>query len=76
MSDVIIITEDNVSLIVGDRAYNYYDMKPGKIGRLANTADADSWFHFEHDDGTTSLLNGARICSVEFARQRGFKNVS
>ena len=66
-------TEDGVRLTPGDRAYNYYDMQPGTIGSVANTGDPDPWFDFNHDDGTRSLLNGARICSLEYARRRGFK---
>lgn len=70
-------TEDGVTLQQGDDAYDYYNMKPGKIGRMASGADGDPpndpWFDFDHTDGTSCLLNGARICSVEFARRRGFK---
>ena len=70
-----IITEDGATVQVGDRAYNYYDMKPGRIAKLSSAfADPDPWFDFEHDDGTISLLNGARICTIEFARKRGFRN--
>lgn len=65
-------TEDGVTLTTGDRAYNYYEMKPGRIGKDAG-AFPDPWFDFEHDDGTIGLLNGQRICSVEFAKSRGFK---
>jgi hypothetical protein len=65
------VTEDGVELKEGDRAYNYYDMKPGKIGRASFS---EGWFDFEHDDGTIQLLNGQRICSVEFAKRRGFRN--
>lgn len=74
MPENTITTEDGVTLVQGDDAYDYYNMKPGKIGRMANTGDPDPWFDFDHTDGTSSLLNGARICSVEFARRRGFKD--
>ena len=67
-----ITTEDGAKLAEGDRAYNYYDMKPGTIRRGRTTADPDPWFDFDHDDGTRALLNGVRICSLEGARRRGF----
>jgi hypothetical protein len=66
------ITEDGVELKTGDDAYDYYSMKPGKIGR--DSGGGSGWFEFNHFDGTTVLLNGQRICSVEFARERGFKD--
>ena len=68
-------TEDGVELKTGDRAYNYYDMKPGRIGRDAGSLP-DPWFDFDHDDGTVSMLNGQRICSLEYAVRRGFKNAA
>jgi hypothetical protein len=72
---VPITTEDGVELQQGDRAYNYYDMKPGTIGRMSSTfSDKDPWFDFKHDDGTTALLNGQRICSTVFAKRRNFKD--
>lgn len=64
-------TEDGVVLTEGERAYDYYSMKPGYIGEASHS---DGWFTFHHDDGTQCLLNGQRICSVEFAKRRGFKN--
>lgn len=72
----VVKTEDGATLKEGERAYNYYDMKPGKIGRLSSmVSDPNPWFDFEHDDGTVSLLNGQRICTIGYARQRGFKGV-
>ena len=68
-------TEDGVKVREGDRAYNYYDMKPGKIGRSAGNLP-DPWFDFIHDDGTIALLNGQRICSLKFARMRKFKGAT
>lgn len=81
-----IITEDGVELGFGDNAYNYYDMQPGKIGRIDAPYDhhgqgtrahknQDIWFEFNHDDGSTSLLNGQRICTRFFAKSRGFRGV-
>jgi len=63
-------TEDGVELRTGEAAYDYYSMKPGRIGRGCGSG----WFDFEHDDGTVTLLNGQRICSMAYAVRRGFKN--
>ena len=60
-----ITTEDGIVLQVGDRAFNYYDHKPGTIQSLS----PDGWFDFHHEDGTSALLNGERICSLDFARR-------
>ncbi len=69
-----VVTEDGVKLVEGDRAYNYYDMKPGLIGK--ESSGFDGWFDFHHDDGTRALLNGQRICSTGFAKARGFRDAS
>jgi len=69
-----IVTEDGVKLKEGDRAYDYYNMKPGYIKPNSITMAPDAWFDFVHDDGSTDLLNGQRICSVEFAKRRRFKD--
>lgn len=61
-------TEDRRTLHEGDRAYNYYDRKPGRIEAL----ELDGWFTFRHDDGTSALLDGSRICSLDYARARGW----
>lgn len=63
-----VTSEDGVLLLPGNRAFNYYDRKPGKITMV----DADGWFDFEHDDGTVAYLNGERVCSEGFARARGW----
>ena len=68
-------TEDGVTVRVGDRVYNYYDMKPGRIDRFVGYMP-DAWFDVAHDDGTVSVLNGQRICSLEFAQRRGFRDAS
>lgn len=67
-----IVTEDGVTLHVGDHAYNYYDMEPGVI---VSGPDDTGWFDFKHDiSGRQTILNGQRICSDQFARGRGFRN--
>jgi hypothetical protein len=63
-------TEDGAALNEGDRAYNYYDMKPGTI--RANSLDSAGWFDFDHDDGSSAYLDGSRICSTAFATRKGW----
>lgn len=57
----------------GDRVYNYYDMRPGVI---EDEAGWDGWFRFRNDDGTTSILDGSRCCSLAFASRRGFRDAA
>lgn len=54
---------DGTTLTAGDKAFNYYDMKPGTVGAI----DFDGWFRFTHDDGTSATLNGERVCSLATA---------
>jgi hypothetical protein len=63
-----IYTEDGAELTAGDRAYNYYDRKAGTVG----TIERDGWFDFTHDDGGSAFLNGERVCSLDYARRRGW----
>jgi hypothetical protein len=65
-------TEDGVIVQVGDRIYDYYSMKPGVIVRHAGDMP-DPWFDVRHDDGGLAVLNGQRICSIAYAKRRGFK---
>jgi len=53
-------------IIVEDRAPTVYN-----DGADLNQ---DIWFDFKHDNGSTSILNGQRICTIEFAKSRGFKD--
>jgi hypothetical protein len=66
------VTEDGVDVIEGDRVYNYYDMVPGTIGRPAFDL---TWFEFHPDEPGVSggILNGQRICTMAFAKARGFR---
>lgn len=66
----VVLSADNVPIDHGSRAYNYYDRQPGHI--VTGTIDRDGWFTFQHDDGTLSVLNGERICSLEFAHGKGW----
>ena len=63
-------SEDGATLKQGQRAYDYYTMEPGTIGKPNGS---DGWFDFHHDRGTRELLNGQRICTLAFAKRRGFK---
>lgn len=81
-------TADGVVCTVGAAAFNYYDMKPGTIGRLDTYPQPDTmagqdsntpiaewsnyWFTFNHDDGTRTSLDGSRICSLAHARRKGW----
>lgn len=67
----------------GTRVYNYYDRKAGEITRVASYPDAPTmpvhekdgaafWVSVRHDDGTTALLDQSRMCSIEYARSRGW----
>ena len=69
-----LLTEDGKRLNEGDRCYNYYDMKAGVIVPGTGTMLPDAWFDIKHDDGTTAILNGQRICTTEYAKRRGFKD--
>lgn len=48
---------------VGDTIYNYYDRK---VGRILNIG-SDGWA-----DTTAGLLNGERMCSLWFAKGKGW----
>lgn len=71
MPEPTFTTEDGKVVHIGDRVYNYYDMKPGVIEGPIRMAP-DPWFEVRHDDGSSSLLNGQRICSIGYAKTRGF----
>lgn len=63
-----IITEDGVEVSVGDRVFNYYDMR---IGTIASDP-IDGWFDLAQDGRITETLNGERVCSIPFAIKRGW----
>jgi hypothetical protein len=67
---VAYVTEDGATVHTGDKVYNYYDMEPGTIGRPAGQ---DGWFYFHADGKGTNILNGPRICTMAFAKRRGFR---
>lgn len=81
--ELSITTEDNVELLVGARAYNYYDMQSGRISRINTVYNSDKpnhkrdiWFDFKHDEGGMTLLNGERICSLAFAAHKGWRGAA
>lgn len=65
-------TEDGKRVETGDLVYDYYSMEPVRIG--ADTRDG--WFEVHTPDGCSpgksGILNGARICTMKYARTRGF----
>lgn len=81
-------TADGVELTLGSAAYNYYDMKPGLIERFDDYAQPNTmrgqncdtpvaqwtnyWFTFRHTDGSSALLDGSRICTLQRAKARGW----
>jgi hypothetical protein len=83
-----IVTADGVEVSEGDQAFNYYDHKPGRIGRIDERPQPDTlkgqdsstpmeewsnhWFTFLHDDGSRTSLDGSRICSVQHAQAKGW----
>jgi hypothetical protein len=83
--EVEILTEDDVIVGHESRVYNYYDMVPGTIRIRQYDVDKitsetnirrDIWFEFiREDNGQTTILNGERICTIEFAKRRGFRGV-
>jgi hypothetical protein len=70
----LIVTEDGAVVAKGDVVYNYYDMWPGQI---VTNPDDQGWFYVKPLKGVErqqqALLNGPRICSLAFAKRRGFK---
>lgn len=73
-------TEDGVTVKQGDLVYDYYGMEPVVIGEPHGTS---GWFDVLRPGSVTvdrprgvrsrsGMLNGARICTVEFAKRRGF----
>jgi hypothetical protein len=82
-----IMTDDWVIVYEGDRVYNYYDMWPGTIvpgsiqyynrGGEVNI-HSDLWFDVQRDgddERDKAMLNGARICTIEFAKDKGWPRI-
>ena len=54
-------TADGETARLGDRLFNYYDMKWGVIENF--DLCSPGWFGFRHDDGTYATLNGERVAA-------------
>lgn len=83
-----ITTADGVALASGERAFNHYDHKAGRIGTIDARPQPDPrrgqssatpiaewsnyWFDFVQDDGTTVSLDGSRICTIDYAQRKGW----
>lgn len=81
-------TADGKVVDLGDRVFNYYDMKAGTIieidshpqpdtmkGQNSNTPIGEwsnYWFDVRHDDESRAGLDGSRICTIEFAKRKGW----
>ena len=68
------VTEDHVTVHQGDLVYDYYGMEPVIIGEPSGS---DGWFDTLAADGSgkrsrSGMLNGARICTMQYAARRGF----
>lgn len=68
---------------VGVEVFNFYDMKAGRIERVASYPAAPSmpvhakdgaafWLDVRHDDGSSALLDQSRLCSIQHAQSRGW----
>jgi hypothetical protein len=67
------VTEDKITVYEGDMVYDYYGMVPVIIGLACGAG----WFNTESVEkpgfrSKSGMLNGARICSIEFAAKRDF----
>lgn len=75
MPDSTIKTADGVLMKEGDLAYSHYTMSAGTIGPMTSSfSDPDPWFDFIHRDGSSTLLNGDRICTIAHAKRMGWPN--
>lgn len=66
-------TEDGVPVQQGDLVYDYYTMEPVVIGSDCG----DGWFNTMRPGDPTKfskakMLNGSRICTLGYAKRRGF----
>lgn len=74
---VLVKAEDGVVLRNGSRAYCHLTMRPGTVTKVRTAHDGfEGWFTFVYDDGTDEMLNGERVVTVNYARQRGWPNAS
>jgi len=62
---------------IGQPIFNYYDMEAGTITALATRPQPDTSGQLPDGiawwvDTTAGFLDGSRMCSVEFARRKGW----
>ncbi|MFV0135553.1 hypothetical protein ACLGIH_20415 [Streptomyces sp. HMX87] len=66
-------TYDGVEITAGLKVFNYYDQKWGVVTQeqFERNGDIDpggkhfnGWYDVQHDDGSTVLLNGHRMSTV------------
>lgn len=82
-----LILECGTKVFPGEVVYNYYDMRPVVVGEItdydwekAKSPLRDIWTsnHIYQLEGMPpsrgiDLLNGERMCSIEFAKRRDFR---
>jgi hypothetical protein len=77
------VTEDGQIVHEGDLVYDYYGMEPVIIGKPSGSQGDDPWFDVIKPGsvtedrphgvrGSSGMLNGARICTIAYAKRRGF----
>lgn len=64
------LTEDGEPILLDELLFNYYDMKPGRFEEIK--AQDNGWGTFCHTNGTRSILNGERVCSIRWAWAKGW----
>jgi hypothetical protein len=60
--------------------YNYYDMKAGTIAKLPERGQPFTggprgtawWCDVQHDDYSSALLDGSRMCTIATAIRKGY----
>ena len=67
------VTDNKIDVYEGDMVYDYYGMEPVIIGLPCG----DGWFTTRSVDNPnvrskSGMLNGARICTIEFAAKCDF----
>ena len=83
MNEVTYRTEDRVTVREGDEVYDYYSMEPVIIGEPTGSP---GWFNVLRPGSVTpetprgvrasaGMLDGSRICTLGYARRRGFPGV-
>jgi hypothetical protein len=63
--------EDGHRASIGQIVFNYYDMEHVVIMSIGS----DGWCKTESIGGYVNYLNGARMCSIETAKQKGWNTV-